>query len=108
LPGEIDGAYVFRVGFKDALLLHKLDISSVIVVNQAKRDTLLKWPGIMELEEGKQGTFIPPSVYYQRDSTGGGNIRKKNETVSFPVTKNETIIYWNKENWVVIQKQKAE
>lgn len=108
LPGEIDGAYVFRVGFKDALLLHKLDISSVIVVNQAKRDTLLKWPGIMELEEGKQGIFIPPSVYYQRNSAGRGNIRKKNETVSFPVTKNETIIYWNKENWVVIQKQKAE
>src|SRR5689334_10779601 len=44
LPDEIDGAFVFRSGLREALLLQKLDTGAVTIVNQLKRDSLVNLP----------------------------------------------------------------
>lgn len=63
LPGETDGAYIFRVGFGDALRLYGYDSSAVSVVNQLTRDEELTLPAmIVPYTEGPI-SLISPSVY---------------------------------------------
>ncbi|MBO9634206.1 MAG: hypothetical protein J7578_13905, partial [Chitinophagaceae bacterium] len=45
LPGETDGAYIFRVGFKEFLRLYGYDSEQVKLVSQLTRDQQLALPG---------------------------------------------------------------
>ncbi|QEC40226.1 hypothetical protein [Pseudobacter ginsenosidimutans] len=44
LPGETNGAYIFRVGFEEAIRLYQYDSSKVKVVNTLSRDEELMLP----------------------------------------------------------------
>ncbi len=102
LPEEIEGAYVFRAGFTDALLLHRLDTTGIIVVNRLKRDTLLQWPEPWTPQRTDKGIFIPPSVYFQQKDPENAILKTADTNVDFPVPKNNTVIYWNKKNWITL------
>lgn len=100
LPDEINGAFVFRVGFQEALLVNRLDTSSVVVVN----------PGIRrELEQldkiGHQpidgGLFIPPVTMIQRQSDTVRPVQNKYTVIN--VSENDRIAYWNNHQWVLVQ-----
>lgn len=75
LPEEINGAFVFRVGFREALLLNNIDTAGVQVLSTLPRDTALLFPGI-----------IPYA-------------RKINKVV---VPAKARLIYWNREKWVIV------
>ncbi|NII27513.1 hypothetical protein HB364_20665 [Pseudoflavitalea sp. X16] len=101
LPEETEGAYIFRVGFREALILRNIDTAGVIVINRAKRDTLVQWPGILQPGKVKQGIFIPPSTYIQQQADGGTTIGEMNRP-GIPVPPNSVIIYWNKQEWIAL------
>lgn len=103
LPGEIEGAYVFRAGFRDALLLNNLDTADVIVVNEAKREELRKWPGKIKQEATKQGLFIPPAVHLQREAIQPGMGEASGGLIHVPLPAKGTLLFWDKENWNVVQ-----
>jgi hypothetical protein len=44
LPGETDGAYIFRVGFNEALRLYQYDSTKIKLVSQLSRDQELLLP----------------------------------------------------------------
>ena len=97
LPDEIDGAFVFRNGFKEALELNNMDTSSVVVVSQLKRDEEIKIPGNIQPQILPHQTFIPPFLMIENP----GNNRYSNDNkIHIVIAKNEMIIYWNKERWV--------
>jgi protein O-mannosyl-transferase len=70
LPDEIDGAFVFRNGFTDALLLNHIDTASVMVASRLTRDEELS---------------VPPLV------TG---------PVNLPIPSGTQVICWNRKKWV--------
>lgn len=64
LPGETDGAYIFRVGFPEAIRLYQYDSSRIRVVSRLTRDQQLKLPqgepGIAEQSPGM--ILVQPST----------------------------------------------
>ena len=74
LPEEIDGAFVFRVGFKEALLMNKIDTGEVMVLSTLTRDEAMK---------------SPAEITYP----GNGHL------ISL---KNALLVYWDKKRWRVI------
>jgi Zn-dependent protease with chaperone function len=79
LPDEIDGAYVFRNGFKDALLMRNIDTATVVVLSRLARDQELGLPAVIQARQQDGRIFIPPTSFV--DEPAG-------------------IIYWNRKNWV--------
>lgn len=102
LPEEIEGAYVFRAGFTDALLLHRLDTTGIIVVNRLKRDTLLLWPEPWTPRRTDKGIFIPPSVYFQQKDPENAILKATDIGTDLFVSGNNIVIYWNKKNWITL------
>jgi hypothetical protein len=98
LPDEIDGAFVFRNGFKEALILNKMDTAAVVVVSRLKRDDELQIPGIIEPEKQLQETFIPPFVTIHR--TGDSTHIKKQNKITVTVAEKDRVVFWNKHKWV--------
>lgn len=102
MPDQIDGAYVFRVGFTDALLVNQLDTASVKLVNAVEMRDLEKIPVISH--QSANGTiFIPPAVELRQAGKPGnaGDTKNKNRLVS--VTASDQVVYWNKHRWVLLQ-----
>ncbi|MDF2189776.1 hypothetical protein [Paraflavitalea sp. CAU 1676] len=103
LPEEIEGAYVFRAGFQDALLLNRQDTASIVIVNQAKRDELRSWPGRIKPESTPGGLFIPPSVYFKKEPGSPLYNNRNNLRVRPFLSAKETILFWDREKWSVLQ-----
>ncbi|THU32937.1 hypothetical protein FAM09_26165 [Niastella caeni] len=100
LPDEINGAYIFRSGLPQALILHKLDTASVRIVNQVKRDSLLVLPETIQPRAEKSWVFIPPRVVVNRSTTPPVTDKKAVITIS-PLPADLTV-YWNNKKWVTL------
>jgi protein O-mannosyl-transferase len=98
MPDELDGAFVFRVGFRDALMVNGIDTASARVVNFAAMRELVKLPEINHSPLGN-GLLIPPGVLIQR----AGTAPAQNKYQQVFVSEADKIAYWNKERWVVLQ-----
>lgn len=101
LPEETEGAYIFRVGFREALIVHNIDTAGVIITNRAPRDILVPWPGILQPRKEKEDIFIPPSTYIRQRADGGATIGEMNKP-GIPIPPNSIIIYWNKQEWIAL------
>lgn len=99
LPDEIDGAFVFRSGLPEALLLHQLDTASVTIVNQVKRDTLLTLPGIIDAQVTSGGVFIAPQVLINK-SGAQPVVAGKEKVITISPAPGDQIVYWNNKMWI--------
>lgn len=72
LPGEINGAYVFRVGFGDALRLYGIDSGRVRVVSTLTRDQELLLPEVIVPKNGGSISWIAPVTMVLKKGIPGG------------------------------------
>ncbi len=96
IPNEIEGAYVFRLGFKDALSLYGIDSAKAIPINYLERTASEKLSGkILPVYSGSK-LFIPPAVSLIPDSSGKTliYIHDQLKAVSRVTDK---IYFWNKQ-----------
>lgn len=101
LPDELDGAFVFRNGFKKALILNNIDTSKVILNNYLTRLEYLEFGEEIEITHSDSSIFIPPDTRIVQES--GNTIRLINmETgVEKNVCRaNSIFFYWNKKKMV--------
>lgn len=100
LPGEIDGAFVFRRGFKEALQLNGANDRAIVVVNQLTRDDELQLPDTIAAVQQPDGIFIPPFALVKIASQRQNVSTVDSNKVQVSVLVSDKIIYWNKKNWV--------
>ncbi|NML22862.1 hypothetical protein HHL16_18400 [Pseudoflavitalea sp. G-6-1-2] len=72
LPAEIDGAYVFRIGFSDALRLYGVDSSRVKVVSGLTRDQELLLPEVIVPKTAESISWIAPATLVLENGMPGG------------------------------------
>lgn len=94
MPGEIDGAFVFRIGFSEALRLYNYDSSKVKVVSSLTRDEELMLPQqqVRFIAERPDMLLVQPStLLFKTDgnqnneplesSAGAGKLQQMLETM---------------------------
>lgn len=103
LPEEINGAFVFRVGFREALLVNNIDTAGVQVLSSLSRDTASLFPLIIPVAHERNALIVPP--YLQ--------IEKKNDNQLFAIRSNcnncnmlipadAGLIFWDLKQWVIV------
>lgn len=99
LPEEIDGAFVFREGFREALQINRVDISMVRVINKMKRDSLVTLPPILETRQLDQCIYIPPRVCVVKGAAMQKSASEKDEPFTILYTGDAAVVYWNQKEW---------
>lgn len=97
IPNEIDGAYVFRLGFGDALLIYGKDSTKAVPVNYLTRKESEKFPAKILPVCSTTKLFIPPDVILIPDSSQRTFIYVKNQLKAVAGTRDK-IYYWNKQS----------
>jgi hypothetical protein len=92
LPDERDGAYIFRLGFPEALSSMGLDVSRVVVVNHLKRDQERVTSRPIRPEKEGEGLVIPPFV---RLRNGTGTVVLTGGDSSWRAGAADEIFYWD-------------
>jgi protein O-mannosyl-transferase len=108
LPDEYDGAYIFRLGFPEAVLMSGRDTAGLTVVNHLTRDKARGAPGRIGLQRGPGGeVYIAPNVTirpWKSDSLqidwveslpDGGKHR-----MLWLAAKEDKFLYWDKKEMV--------
>ena len=101
MPDELEGAVVFRNGFRESLVLNHIDTSKVIVTNLLTRLEYLKIGDTIQPVRQNGGLFIYPVTLLQESNNQ--NIQIVNlSTGAVPreVTRAYSFYYWNKSNLV--------
>ena len=103
LPDEFNGAYIFRLGFKDALLIHGMDTSQIQIVNHMNREEMLWLPNQITpvIEAGE--TYIPPRVTIRKGISQNEIQRHSDNSIYLYPTTNNTVFYWNNKELVQFQ-----
>jgi hypothetical protein len=94
IPNEINGAYVFRMGFSDALRIYKADGQRFIVVNYLPRQDLEKIKEKIILDPEKENFILPPDILMRTDSNGCRKVYDHGE-LKFISHQNDHIFFWN-------------
>lgn len=100
LPDEIDGAFVFRNGFREALLLNNLDTANVVVVSRLIRDDELNMPEVIHHQKQPDNIFIPPFVQIEKAADSTDHAFQKNSIRHLHIAEGSRIVYWNRKSWV--------
>jgi hypothetical protein len=67
LPDEYDGAYIFRLGLPDALLMEGIDTSGLVILSHLSRDEELKLADSLAVRESRGILYLPPDVVVARE-----------------------------------------
>jgi hypothetical protein len=94
VPEEIEGAYVFRLGFKDALSLYGVDSTKALVVNFLDRKTVENLSGRIRPVRSGETLFIPPFVHIIYGSSRGIRIEAGGR-ISATAHAKDKIYFWN-------------
>ncbi len=102
IPNEVEGAYVFRMGFPDALLLYKMDSSRFIAVNYLPRRDLEKMQKKIVLKEIHSEIVLPPDIVMKKDACGVYQIFDHGK-LKFITRDGDQIYFWNTDRLEGIQ-----
>lgn len=94
LPNEIKGAYIFREGFKDALIINQIDTSNVVVINKLSKELNTSKGKTWKPLDLDAGSTIPPFLKLSRRGEDG-SILMKIEGKSMSLPANSRLYYWN-------------
>ena len=106
VPDETEGAFIFRMGLQDALLLKGGDTTRVTVVHKLTREEELGLPDSIRAGRNGDDYWIQPAVRIQRvhgdslqvwgDYPGGEGQGKEGTTRKFQVIgPGDVLLYWN-------------
>lgn len=102
VPEEMNGAYIFRNGFNDALVIHQIDTGKVTLVNHLHREEYNALPALITPVNRNDTIFIPPAVYVVPSAGGEKEIRLK-DSLQFSLNPAESeLLFWNKSRLVKI------
>ena len=103
IPNEIDGAYVFRLGFPDALHLYGKDSSHFIAVNYLPRQDLEKMKKKIIINPEDAEIVLPPDIILKRDSSGCRQVFDHGRLI-FISRPGDLFYFWNLDGLEFIQK----
>jgi hypothetical protein len=98
LPDELDGAFIFRLGLKEALVINDMDPSKITVINQLKWKDMIALPDSIPVEEINGQVIIPPFVSIKKEIPDSTQIKMVNSPVQTIANKACVILYWNKKS----------
>ena len=102
LPEEKDGAFVFRSGLEDALIINGVNSNNVKIVNLLERDEMLKLPEVIKPEKINNEIIIPPVVNIKTNKTDLGVTIQAGDSTYISNDKESVILYWNKKRMMKI------
>ncbi len=95
LPDEYKGAYVFRLGLKDALLINKIDTTNIVVVNNIRGEQMRRFSTIIVPIKHGSETTIPPDVTINESSLQKEFHREGYPTIIGSPGNDTEVLYWN-------------
>jgi hypothetical protein len=104
LPEEKDGAFIFRSGLEDALIINGVNSSNIKIVNLLKRDEMLKLPGVIQPEKINNEIIIPPVVNIETNKTDSLITIRSGDSSYISNDKESVILYWNKTQMIKLQR----
>jgi hypothetical protein len=94
IPNEIEGAYVFRLGFPDALKLYGFDSSRYFAVNYLPRQDLAKMKKESSLVNREGEINLPPDIVLKQRDSGNLDILD-HKVLKYTTAPGDHIFYWN-------------
>jgi hypothetical protein len=95
MPEDIRGAYVFRVGLKDALIVNGIDTAGLVVVNHFDMQFS---PRPIDHEMRDEGVLIIPDILV----TQADKIPDENKYKTVRVNTSDRVVYWNRYKWILL------
>ena len=97
LPGEYKGAYIFRNGFEEAMLIRNLDTSGIHAINYVNHAEYVSLPSLIEPIRVNDTIYLGRSIklYYKTlfvSDFKSGDVR----SMEIPTDGMHEIWYWNK------------
>jgi hypothetical protein len=94
IPNEINGAFVFRLGFSDALKLNGFDPVRYVAVNYLPRQDLEKMKDSILVEMNSRFISLPPDILLSPDSSGCRQIIDHG-VLKYHTSNQDQIYFWN-------------
>ncbi|MBK6482087.1 MAG: hypothetical protein IPG01_02885 [Chitinophagaceae bacterium] len=96
IPEEFDGAFIFRNGFKEALLINNVDTSGIRILRMMTSIEARKLDKTI-IHSAKHGTtFVPPNTYIIDDSIITVVEPFTLDTSYYRIRYSSSLLYWNK------------
>ena len=102
IPNEVNGAYVFRLGFPDALQLYGMDSTRFIAVNYLPRKDLEMMRNKIILRQHQSEIVLPPDIIVKEDASGNRQIIDHGR-LKFTCRDGDKIYFWNIDSLEIIQ-----
>jgi hypothetical protein len=111
LPDEHDGAYIFRLGLPEALLMEGIDTAGLVIVSHLVRDEELKLTDSLVVREFEGMRYLAPNVVLAREgkdsfriifrdgltgATGGGS----GAAQVWYGGRGDAVLYWNRKKFL--------
>jgi protein O-mannosyl-transferase len=94
IPDEIEGAYVFRIGFSDAMKLYGFDPNRFVDVNYLPRSEMSEIKHEIILNTDKTEISLPPDIILKKMPSGNYQIFDHGK-LKFTSSMNDKIYFWN-------------
>ncbi|HSZ33799.1 MAG TPA: hypothetical protein VK772_10845 [Puia sp.] len=94
IPDEIEGAYVFRMGFSDAMKLYGFDLNRFVDVNYLPRSEMIGIKREITQNADKSEISLPPDILLKRIASGNYQIFDHGK-LKFTSGANDKIYFWN-------------
>jgi len=112
VPDEVEGAFVFRLGLHDAMVMDGKDSSRVVIVNHLTRDKARLLPDSIRVEEHNGVFYVAPEVrvkiaadtFLVSAGTGSPSDGSVDTAITWKGGRNDRIVYWNKNRLIEIKK----
>ncbi|HLY70034.1 MAG TPA: hypothetical protein VKR53_09905 [Puia sp.] len=104
LPEEKDGAFIFRSGLEDALMINGVNSDHIKIVNLLKRKEMLNLPEEIEPEKINNEIRIPPVVDIKTNKADSLTTIQAGDSSYISNDKESVILYWNKKSMITLQR----
>jgi hypothetical protein len=104
LPDERDGAYIFRLGLPEALLMQGMDTAGLVVVSHLRRDAALNLPDSLSMGINGALVQLPPDVVIRRMGTDSFRIQAMqwpwDKGGNWEGKRGDIVLFWNRERFL--------
>jgi hypothetical protein len=99
LPAELNGAFIFRLGLPEAMLMEGMDTSKLVIVNLLKREQILDLPDTVRIgTKGGEIQILPVTTIVRKgaDSLQINGSDKMNRPFHLQAGCKDIVLYWDK------------
>jgi hypothetical protein len=97
MPGEYKGAYIFRNGFEEAMLIRNLDTSGIHTINYINHAEYISLPALIEPIRVNDTIYLGKSIKLYGKTLLVSNFKNGNmRSIEIPTDGRHEIWYWNK------------